>query len=176
MHHRRSHTIAVGIDELKSMSSNFELENEDLYHLLENEFLPLDLALKVQAFLTKISKLGEKISSASFVPDVQLSAYIPDLEKVATLRCCNRILIPLSVGNQYLCIHISRLRSGTCTIAKSDPPQDVIHRAMYLLQNGFGNYTLVLNNCEDFALYCKTSLLGRDWTDGGNSDQVRMVG
>nr|GEW42888.1 eukaryotic translation initiation factor 3 subunit A-like [Tanacetum cinerariifolium] len=65
-------------------------EVKDLYHLLENEFLPLDLALKVQPFLTKISKLGGKISSASFVPDVQLSQYIPDLEKVATLRCYNR--------------------------------------------------------------------------------------
>ena len=69
-------------------------------------------------------------------------------------------------------VHISRLRGGTCTIAKSDPPQDVIHRAMYLLQNGFGKYSLVLNNCEDFALYCKTSLVGRDCADRGNSGQV----
>nr|GFA53983.1 hypothetical protein [Tanacetum cinerariifolium] len=69
-------------------------------------------------------------------------------------------------------VHISRLSSGTCTIAKSDPPQEVIHRAMYLLQNGFGNYCLVKNNCEDFALYCKTSLLGCDRADGGFSGQV----
>lgn len=59
-------------------------------------------------------------------------------------------------------VHFSRLRGGTCTIAESDPPQEVIHRAMYLLQNGFGNYNLVFNNCENFALYCKTSLLVRD--------------
>ncbi|MBA0583988.1 protein LEAD-SENSITIVE 1-like [Gossypium raimondii] len=30
---------------------------------------------------------------------------------------------------------------------------------MYLLQNGFGNYDIFENNCEDFALYCKTGLL-----------------
>nr|GEY14436.1 hypothetical protein [Tanacetum cinerariifolium] len=69
-------------------------------------------------------------------------------------------------------VSISRLRSGTCTIAKSDPPQDVIHRAMYLLQNGFGNYSLVLNNCENFALYCKTSLLCSKWDNAGSSGQV----
>ncbi|CAL5412444.1 unnamed protein product [Camellia sinensis] len=33
-------------------------EVKDLYHLLEHEFLPLDLASKVQPLLTKISKLG----------------------------------------------------------------------------------------------------------------------
>nr|XP_043629353.1 protein LEAD-SENSITIVE 1-like [Erigeron canadensis] len=49
---------------------------------------------------------------------------------------------------------------GTCTTAKSEPPQEVIHRAMYLLQhNVFGDYHLFRNNCEDFALYCKTGLL-----------------
>ncbi|KAL1542178.1 protein LEAD-SENSITIVE 1-like [Salvia divinorum] len=31
---------------------------------------------------------------------------------------------------------MTKVRSGTCTVAKSDPPEDVIHRAKYLLQNG----------------------------------------
>ncbi|KAI8015752.1 Eukaryotic translation initiation factor 3 subunit A [Camellia lanceoleosa] len=42
-------------------------EVKDLYHLLGHEFLPLDLASKVQPLLTKISKLGachSKIASA----------------------------------------------------------------------------------------------------------------
>ncbi|MFS7923640.1 putative LRAT domain-containing protein [Helianthus anomalus] len=58
-------------------------------------------------------------------------------------------------------ILLSKLRGGTCTTAQSDPPQDVINRAIYLLrqQKGFRNYNLVTNNCEDFALYCKTGLL-----------------
>nr|KJB24549.1 hypothetical protein B456_004G150500 [Gossypium raimondii] len=51
------------------------------------------------------------------------------------------------------------MRGGTCTTAASDPLETVIHRAMYLLQNGFGNYDIFENNCEDFALYCKTGLL-----------------
>ncbi|MCD7453952.1 Eukaryotic translation initiation factor 3 subunit A [Datura stramonium] len=59
---------------------------KDLYHLLEHEFLPLDLALKVQPLLNKIWKLGGKLSSASSVPEVQLSQYVPALEKLATLR------------------------------------------------------------------------------------------
>ncbi|KAL8103207.1 hypothetical protein AgCh_027663 [Apium graveolens] len=40
-------------------------EVKDLYHLLEHEFLPLDLASEVQPLLAKISKVGGKISSAS---------------------------------------------------------------------------------------------------------------
>ncbi|KAG5539458.1 hypothetical protein RHGRI_019861 [Rhododendron griersonianum] len=49
--------------------------------------------------------------------------------------------------------------NGTCTTEQSDPASTVLHRANYLLENGFGNYNLVRNNCEDFALYCKTGIL-----------------
>ncbi|KAG8364469.1 hypothetical protein BUALT_Bualt18G0000600 [Buddleja alternifolia] len=66
-------------------------EVKDLYLILEHEFLPLDLALKVQALLAKISKLGGKLSSASSVPEVQLSQYVPSLEKLAALRLLQRI-------------------------------------------------------------------------------------
>lgn len=66
-------------------------EVKDLYHLLEHEFLPLDLALKVQPLLEKISNVGGKISSASSVPEVQLSQYIPALEKLATLRLLQQV-------------------------------------------------------------------------------------
>ncbi|KAD4179657.1 hypothetical protein R6Q59_032001 [Mikania micrantha] len=66
-------------------------EVKDLYYLLENEFLPLDLTSKVQPLLTKISKLGGKLVSASSVPEVQLSNYIPALEKVATLRLLQQV-------------------------------------------------------------------------------------
>ncbi|KAK9073903.1 hypothetical protein SSX86_006497 [Deinandra increscens subsp. villosa] len=66
-------------------------EVKDLYHLLENEFLPLDLASKVQPLLAKIAKLGGKLSTASSVPEVQLSHYIPALEKVATLRLLQQV-------------------------------------------------------------------------------------
>ncbi|KAH9617218.1 hypothetical protein KSS87_017504 [Heliosperma pusillum] len=64
-------------------------------------------------------------------------------------------------------------RPGTCTTAQPDPPETVIHRATYLLQNGFGNYNMLRNNCEDFAIYCKTGLL--DKIGLGRSGQVSSV-
>ncbi|KAI3804486.1 hypothetical protein L1987_26061 [Smallanthus sonchifolius] len=63
---------------------------------------------------------------------------------------------------------LSVVQAGIMTVAPSDPPQDVIARANYLLQHGFGEYHAIMNNCEDFALYCKTSLLVRT----GGSGQV----
>ncbi|KAG9453870.1 hypothetical protein H6P81_006774 [Aristolochia fimbriata] len=70
----------------KGIMSCVAQEVKDLYHLLEHEFFPLDLASKVQPLLTKISKLSGKLASASSVPEVQLSQYVPALEKLATLR------------------------------------------------------------------------------------------
>eukprot|EP00268_Persea_americana_P000331 TRINITY_DN1011_c0_g1_i6.p1 TRINITY_DN1011_c0_g1~~TRINITY_DN1011_c0_g1_i6.p1 ORF type:complete len:966 (+),score=222.53 TRINITY_DN1011_c0_g1_i6:352-3249(+) len=66
-------------------------ELKDLYNLLEHEFLPLDLASKVQLVLSKISKHGGKLSSASSVPEVQLSQYVPALEKLTTLRVLQQV-------------------------------------------------------------------------------------
>ncbi|XP_062081039.1 protein LEAD-SENSITIVE 1-like [Humulus lupulus] len=52
-------------------------------------------------------------------------------------------------------------RSGTCSLAASDAAEDVLYRAQYLLKTGeFGAYDLFRNNCEDFAVYCKTGLRG----------------
>ncbi|XP_060218369.1 protein LEAD-SENSITIVE 1 [Lycium barbarum] len=72
-------------------------------------------------------------------------------------------------------IFLSKVRGGTCTTAVSDPPEMVIHRAMHLLQNGFGNYDVFQNNCEDFALYCKTGLLTLDRLGVGRSGQASSV-
>lgn len=66
-------------------------EVKDIYHLLEHEFSPLDLASKVLPFLTKISKCGGKLSSAPSVPEVQLSQYVPALEKLTTLRLLQQV-------------------------------------------------------------------------------------
>ncbi|XP_047330437.1 eukaryotic translation initiation factor 3 subunit A-like [Impatiens glandulifera] len=66
-------------------------EVKDLYNLLELEFFPLDLASRVQPLLVKISKLGGKLSSASSVPEVHLSQYIPSLERLATLRILQQV-------------------------------------------------------------------------------------
>lgn len=72
-------------------------------------------------------------------------------------------------------VFLAKVRGGTCTTAASDPPEMVIHRAMYLLQNGFGNYDVFQNNCEDFALYCKTGLLIMDRLGVGRSGQASSV-
>ncbi|XVE63100.1 hypothetical protein DITRI_Ditri06bG0172600 [Diplodiscus trichospermus] len=66
-------------------------EVKDLYHLLEHEFLPLDVASKIRPLLMKISKLGGKLASASSVTEVQLSQYVPALEKLATLRLLKQV-------------------------------------------------------------------------------------
>lgn len=72
-------------------------------------------------------------------------------------------------------VFLTKLRGGTCTTAESDPPETVVHRAMYLLQNGFGNYDVFKNNCEDFAMYCKTGLLIEDKQGVGRSGQASSV-
>ncbi|CAK8566173.1 unnamed protein product [Lathyrus sativus] len=72
----------------------------------------------------------------------------------------------LSGGELYLfkygvscALFLAQARGGTCTLASSDPAEEVICRAIYLLENGFGDYNVFKNNCEDFAIYCKTGLL-----------------
>ncbi|MED6111004.1 Eukaryotic translation initiation factor 3 subunit A [Stylosanthes scabra] len=75
----------------KGVMSCVTQEVKDIYNILEHEFLPSDLAVKVQPLLTKISKLGGKLSTASSVPEVQLSQYVPALEKLATLRLLQQV-------------------------------------------------------------------------------------
>eukprot|EP01018_Ginkgo_biloba_P012704 Gb_09996 [translate_table: standard] len=72
-------------------------------------------------------------------------------------------------------VFLAKARGGTCTLADSDPPETVIHRAMYLLQNGFGNYHIFQNNCEDFAIYCKTGLLVVEQNGLGRSGQAASI-
>uniref|UniRef100_A0A1J3H3Y7 LRAT domain-containing protein n=1 Tax=Noccaea caerulescens TaxID=107243 RepID=A0A1J3H3Y7_NOCCA len=89
----------------------------------------------------------------------------------------------LSGGNLYLfeynvskAIFLAKHRGGTCTIAPSDPSEQVISRAKFLLaRNGFGHYDLLENNCEDFAIYCKTGLLVLSITKLGSSGQVNSI-
>jgi len=80
-----------------------------------------------------------------------------------TLSCLDCFL---AGGNLYrfeygvsAAVFLAKARGGTCTLAESDPLETVNYRAMYLLQNGFGNYDIFDNNCEDFAIFCKTGLL-----------------
>ncbi|EFJ23045.1 hypothetical protein SELMODRAFT_145599 [Selaginella moellendorffii] len=65
-----------------------------------------------------------------------------------------------------------KIRGGTCSLAIADDPELVLHRANYLLENGFGCYHIFRNNCEDYAIYCKTGLLVKDRTAIGRSGQA----
>ncbi|KAF6156243.1 hypothetical protein GIB67_030246 [Kingdonia uniflora] len=57
---------------------------------------------------------------------------------------------------------------GTCTIAPSNPTCDVLHRVYHLYHNNsFGGYNLFKNNCEDFAIYCKTGMLVKNKSTSG---------
>ncbi|KAH9617220.1 hypothetical protein KSS87_017506, partial [Heliosperma pusillum] len=93
-----------------------------------------------------------------------------------TLSCLNCFL---GTGSLFLYAYgVSKYafmvkRGGTCTTAQSDPSETVIQRADHLLLNGFGNYDAIINNCEHFALYCKTGLQGKDGR--GGSAQISSI-
>ncbi|KAI8546155.1 hypothetical protein RHMOL_Rhmol07G0095400 [Rhododendron molle] len=67
------------------------------------------------------------------------------------------------------------VRGGTHTREQSEPASTVIRRANYLLENGFGKYDVVRNNCEDFALYCKTGKLLIGDHGVGRSGQIATI-
>ncbi|XP_052198896.1 protein LEAD-SENSITIVE 1-like [Diospyros lotus] len=69
-------------------------------------------------------------------------------------------------------LFLAKVRGGTCTLAASDPDDIVVHRANHLLKYGFGCYNAFKNNCEHFAIYCKTGLLVLDQRTMGHSGQA----
>ncbi|EOY03074.1 NC domain-containing protein-related [Theobroma cacao] len=71
-----------------------------------------------------------------------------------------------------LSFFLAKARGGTCTMAASDSSEDVLHRAFFLHRNGFGVYHIFKNNCEDFAIYCKTGLLVTTRISVGRSGQA----
>ncbi|KAJ6803425.1 uncharacterized protein M6B38_355535 [Iris pallida] len=88
----------------------------------------------------------------------------------------------LGGGNLYLfhygvssAFFIAKARGGTCTLAASDASDVVLHRANYLLNNGFGSYNIFGNNCEDFAVYCKTGLIVKTHFSVGRSGQLTSL-
>ncbi|CAH9117833.1 unnamed protein product [Cuscuta epithymum] len=75
-------------------------------------------------------------------------------------------------------LFLAKVRGGTCSLAVPDPDEDVVHRANHLLRNGFGCYNVFKNNCEDFAIYCKTGLLVVDERSsmGRSGQAVSIIG
>ncbi|XP_014517328.1 uncharacterized protein LOC106774808 [Vigna radiata var. radiata] len=70
---------------------------------------------------------------------------------------------------------LAKARGGTCSTASSDPTEAVLRRAWFLLKAGFGGYHLFKNNCEDFAMYCKTGLLVVTNISVGQSGQATSL-
>lgn len=72
-------------------------------------------------------------------------------------------------------LFLAKARGGTYTLEVSDPNDIVVHRANFLLHNGFGCYNVFKNNCEDFAIYSKTGLLVLDQRTLGQSGQAVSI-
>ncbi|KAJ6815823.1 uncharacterized protein M6B38_325855 [Iris pallida] len=74
-------------------------------------------------------------------------------------------------------LFLAKARGGTCsTLAVSDEDDAVVKRATYLLTNGgFRCYNVFKNNCEDFAIYCKTGLLVAEQGLVGQSGQAISI-
>ncbi|KAJ6819524.1 uncharacterized protein M6B38_399995 [Iris pallida] len=73
-------------------------------------------------------------------------------------------------------LFLAKARGGTCTLAVSDEADAVVKRASYLLSNGgFRCYNVFKNNCEDFAIYCKTGLLVAEQGVVGQSGQAISI-
>ncbi|XP_048327305.1 uncharacterized protein LOC125418247 [Ziziphus jujuba] len=62
-----------------------------------------------------------------------------------------------------IALFIAKTRGGTCTRAPSAPLEVVKCRLSDSLKIGFGDYHLFKNNCEDFAIYCKTGFKVADY-------------
>ncbi|MQL95026.1 hypothetical protein Taro_027701 [Colocasia esculenta] len=134
---------------------------------------------------------GEEIGTGTIL-DQFISSSVPPRSDTPCQKCgdqstLNGVLSScldcfLSGGELYLfhysvspAFFIAKVRGGTCTLAASDSADDVLHRAKYLLQNGFGTYNVFKNNCEDFAIYCKTGLLVVTSYSVGRSGQLGTI-
>ncbi|KAK4799566.1 hypothetical protein SAY86_024931 [Trapa natans] len=120
------------------------------------------------------------VSSGPYFTQIPCSICTPsEVDHGVVISCLNCFL---SGGILYRfeygvspALFLLKVRGGTCTLAVSDPPEDVVDRAKYLLKNGFGCYNLFKNNCEDFAIYCKTGLIVLDQGAIGQGGQVATI-
>ncbi|KAL2499119.1 NC domain-containing protein-related [Abeliophyllum distichum] len=132
---------------------------------------------------------GQEIGTGTVLDRLIFSSSQSDLSKPPCLLCGDQSMSDgvissclecfLHGGELYLfqygvspAMFLAKARGGTCTLATSDPPEDVLHRAEYLLQNGFGAYNIFKNNCEDLAIYCKTGLIVFTSISVGRSGQA----
>lgn len=132
---------------------------------------------------------GQEIGTGTFIDRVIFSSSpshpsdnpCPDCGDQSRLDgvICSCINCFLSGGDLYLfeygvshALFLAKPRGGTCTLATSDSQENVLHRARFLLENGFGGYHIFKNNCEDFAIYCKTGRIVVTSLSVGRSGQA----
>ncbi|WJX79173.1 Eukaryotic translation initiation factor 3 subunit A [Trifolium repens] len=130
----------------KGVMSCVSQEVKDIYYLLEHEFLPSDLALKVLPLLNKISKLGGKFTFASSVPEVQFSQYVPALEKLATLRLLQQ------VSNVYQTMKIDNL-AGLIPFFDFSVVEKI---SVDAVKQKF--LSMKVDHMKNVVIFCKTSL------------------
>ncbi|XP_047078870.1 protein LEAD-SENSITIVE 1-like [Lolium rigidum] len=138
---------------------------------------------------------GWIVVGAERVIDLLPGSYVPSRRTSPCLVCRSYQLEVTAVTNSMACSCLScfmvegrlyrfeygvskrfffaKVRGGTCTLATADPDELVVHRASYLLRNGFRCYNLIKTNCEDFALYCKTGLIV---TQPGSTMKKMIIG
>ena len=92
---------------------------------------------------SKLSKNGAKICSCS----------VEDFLDGKQLR-----LVAYNVGRDELAAKLKR--KETTHTQQARDPDDVVKTAVYYLEHPWqwDNYNLLFNNCETFAVYCKTGL------------------
>ncbi|KAI3756319.1 hypothetical protein L1987_56139 [Smallanthus sonchifolius] len=133
--------------------------------------------------LAPLSRFSSSSSGDGKKEKTRCSNSFCGLEKVAgsgvRLSCIDCFLkegtlcrFEYQVSHEFL---LASIVGGTCTTAESDPPEEVIYRATYLHENGYGKYHVMNNNCEDFAVYCKTGLWSTDRSYQGRSSQANMI-
>ncbi|RDY04555.1 Eukaryotic translation initiation factor 3 subunit A, partial [Mucuna pruriens] len=131
----------------KGVMSCVTQEVKDIYHLLEHEFHPSDLAVKALPLLTKISKLGGKLSTASSVPEVQLAQYVPALERLATMRLLQQV-----VSNVYQTMKIQTL-SGMIPFFDFSVVEKI---SVDAVKQKF--VSMKVDHMRSVVIFCKTSL------------------
>nr|ABR18147.1 unknown [Picea sitchensis] len=124
-------------------------------------------------------------SFSSSLPTTMICPNYPDScgshhRKAGVIRSCLDCF--LDGRNVYLFqynvarfVFMAHARGGTCTLEKSDPTNTVLRRAEYLLEKGFGDYSILSNNCEGFAIYCKTGFIGNSGQATGVMSGVKSA-
>jgi translation initiation factor 3 subunit A len=149
----------------KGLLTYVSQEVKDLYNLVENEFHPLDLAAKVQPHMLRLSKLSDKLSSASPVPEVQLEQYVPALEKLTTLRVLQQVVL------SYVVIYYHSMTSVGQNNAHILLSSSIDVSGGLCFKNGV-NLLFCINQCPKVFLFVLNFVLSTGILSGGYSFRI----